>query len=46
MTSLETHLRQLRQERPAAINETPFYGPLRELFNAVGDMLKPTIRSA
>src|SRR5215210_7981114 len=44
MTSLETYLRQLRQERPAAVNETSFYGPLRELFNAVGDRLKPKIR--
>jgi hypothetical protein len=44
MTSLETYLRQLRQERAAAVNETSFYGPLRELFNSVGDTLKPKIR--
>lgn len=44
MTSLETYLRQLRQEWPAAVNETSFYGALRELFNTVGDRLKPKVR--
>jgi hypothetical protein len=44
MTSLETYLRQLRQERPAAVNETSYYGALANLFNAVGDKLKPKIK--
>lgn len=44
MTSLETYLRQLREERPAAVRETSFYGALANLFNAVGDGLKPTVR--
>lgn len=44
MTSLETYLKQLRQERAAAVNETSFYAALRELFNSVGDTLKPKIR--
>ncbi|MET0650428.1 MAG: type ISP restriction/modification enzyme [Pyrinomonadaceae bacterium] len=44
MTSLETYLRQLRQERPAAVNETSFYGALKNLFDAVGDKLKPKIK--
>jgi hypothetical protein len=44
MTSLETYLRQLHDERPAAVNETSFYGPLCELFNAVGDKLKPKVK--
>ena len=44
MTSLETYLRQLRQERSAAVNETSFYGALANLFNSVGDKLKPKIK--
>jgi hypothetical protein len=39
MTSLETYLRQLREARPAAVNETSYYGALANLFNAVGDKL-------
>jgi Type ISP C-terminal specificity domain/N-6 DNA Methylase len=44
MTSLETYLRELRQERPAAVNETSYYGALRNLFNSIGDRLKPKVR--
>ena len=44
MTSLETYLKQLRQERPAAVRETSYYGALANLFNAVGDRLKPKVK--
>jgi hypothetical protein len=44
MTSLETYLRELRQERPVAVNETSYYGALRNLFNSIGDHLKPKVR--
>ena len=44
MTSLETYLKQLRQERPVAVRETSYYGALANLFNAVGDRLKPKVR--
>jgi hypothetical protein len=44
MTSLETYLRQLREARPAAVNETSYYGALANLFNAVGDKLKPKVK--
>src|SRR5215207_4168681 len=44
MTSLEAYLRQLREERPAAVNETSYYGALANLFNAVGDKLKPKVK--
>jgi hypothetical protein len=44
MASLETYLRELRQARPAAVNETSYYGALANLFNSVGDRLKPKIR--
>jgi hypothetical protein len=44
MSSLETYLRQLREERPAAVKETSFYGALANLFNAVGDKLKPKVK--
>lgn len=44
MTPLETYLRELRQARPAAVNETSYYGALASLFNSVGDRLKPKIR--
>jgi hypothetical protein len=44
MTSLETYINELRQERPVAVNETSYYGALRNLFNAVGDRLKPKVR--
>lgn len=40
MTSLETYLRQLQQERPAALNEPSYYGARANLFNAIGDRLK------
>ena len=44
MTSLEAYLRQLRDEHPAAVNETSYYGALANLFNAVGDKLKPKVK--
>src|SRR3954451_5698614 len=44
MTSLETYLRQLREARPAAVNETSYYGALANLFNAVGEKLKPKVK--
>ena len=44
MTSLEAYLRQLREERPAAVKETSHYGALANLFNAVGDKLKPKVK--
>jgi hypothetical protein len=44
MTSLETYIHELRQARPVAVNETSYYGALSNLFNAVGDRLKPKLR--
>jgi hypothetical protein len=44
MTALEAYLRQLREERPAAVKETSHYGALANLFNAVGDKLKPKVK--
>src|SRR5213082_1652670 len=44
MTSLETYLSELRQARPVAVNETSYYGPLANLFNSVGERLKPKVR--
>ncbi|MFL6331805.1 MAG: hypothetical protein ACJ754_00515 [Pyrinomonadaceae bacterium] len=44
MTSLETYLKQMRQERPVAVRKTSYYGALANLCNAVGETLKPKIR--
>ena len=44
MTSLETYLKQMREERPVAVRETSYYAALANLFNAAGDTLKPKIR--
>lgn len=44
MTSLEAYLKQMRQERPAAVRETSYYGALANLCNSVGETLKPKIR--
>ncbi len=41
-----SYLRELREIRSsgAAVKETSYYGPLANLFNAVGKMLKPRVR--
>ena len=44
MTSLETYLIALRQARPVAVKETSYYDALANLFNSVGDRLKPKVR--
>src|SRR3954453_18600000 len=43
---LESYLRELREIRfsGAGVNETSYYGPLRDLFNRVGNDLDPPVR--
>ncbi|HLL71749.1 MAG TPA: N-6 DNA methylase, partial [Pyrinomonadaceae bacterium] len=44
MTLLETYLKELRDSRAAAVNETSYYGALANLFNETGKTLKPKVR--
>jgi hypothetical protein len=44
MTSLETYIKELRETRHAAVNETSYYGALANLINDIGNTLKPKVR--
>ncbi|HZG51260.1 MAG TPA: type ISP restriction/modification enzyme, partial [Pyrinomonadaceae bacterium] len=44
MTPLETYLTELRASQHAAVRETSYYGALANLFNEVGQTLKPKVR--
>ena len=46
MNPLATYLRELRDIRSSGANvpETSFYGPLANLLNDIGQMLKPRVR--